>query len=65
LPPKAGVEWNVTRLPAEDGDVFEVSGGNTRDLVMIRLAGEWVWKRFVDGELQEIVSPRLKTDVRH
>jgi heparinase II/III-like protein len=63
LPSKAGVEWNVTRLPAEEGDEFEVTVGNTRDLVMIR-AGEWVWRRFTGGELRETVSPRIKTDVR-
>lgn len=59
LPRNAGVEWKVTEIEATDGRVFEVVGGKTRDLVMIR-SGEWVLKRFVDGQLQEIISPRTQ-----
>lgn len=55
LPQQAGVEWKVAEIQAEGGRAFEVSVGNTRDIVMIR-AGEWVWQRFIDGELQETLS---------
>jgi hypothetical protein len=64
LPRRATTAWKVAELDAEPGRAFEVSGGTTRDLVMIQ-AGEWVWKRFVGDQLQEIVSPAGKTDVRH
>lgn len=60
FPQKAGIEWRVTETEAEDGRALDVSQGNTRDLVMIR-SGQWVWKRFVDGELVEIVSPQTQT----
>ncbi|HEV2833965.1 MAG TPA: alginate lyase family protein [Pyrinomonadaceae bacterium] len=60
LPRKPGIEWRVTEMEAEEGRAFDVSQGKTRDLVMIR-SGQWVWKRFVDGELQEIVSPQTQT----
>ena len=52
LPRKAGIEWRVTETEAEEGRAFEVSRGKTRDVVMIR-SGQWLWKRFIDGELQE------------
>ncbi|HSK63614.1 MAG TPA: hypothetical protein VK893_07230, partial [Pyrinomonadaceae bacterium] len=35
-----------------------VSGGKTLDLVIIRAERfEWLWLRFVDEQLQEVVSP--------
>ena len=64
LPQTPGIGWRVTEIEASDGRAFEVVGGKTRDLVMIR-PGEWVWKRFVDGQLKEIVSPKTQTDVRY
>jgi hypothetical protein len=64
LPRKVGGDWKVTEIAAPEGRAFEVTGGKTRDLVMIR-SGEWVWKRFVDEQLKEIVSPQSQTDVRH
>ncbi len=63
LPQTPGVDWKVTEIDAPDGRAFEVVGGKTRDLVMIRVC-EWVWKRFVDGQLKEMVSPQTQTDVR-
>jgi len=64
LPRRSGFEWVIEEIEASDGRAFEVVGGKTRDLVMIR-SGEWVWKRFVDGQLQETVSPQKEADVRH
>ena len=64
LPRNSTTGWKVAELGAETGRTFEVSGGKTRDLVMIQ-AGDWVWKRFVGDQLQEIVSPVEKTDVRY
>lgn len=55
LPRKAGLEWRVIEKEGEEGRGFEVSRGQIRDIVMIR-SGQWLWKRFVDGELQETVS---------
>ena len=63
LPQAPEVGWKVTEMEAPDGRAFEVVGEKSQDLVMIR-AGEWVWKRFVDGQLKEIVSPQTQTDVR-
>ena len=60
LLPRNGIEWRVTEMEAEDGRAFEVVRGKTQDVVMIR-SGQWLWKRFVDGELQEIVSPQTET----
>ncbi len=60
LPRKAGIERQVIEIEAEEGRAFEVSRGKTLDVVMIR-SGQWLWKRFVDGELQEIVSPQTQT----
>ncbi|HEV8187592.1 MAG TPA: heparinase II/III-family protein, partial [Pyrinomonadaceae bacterium] len=64
LPRSTTMAWKVAELDSEPGRAFEVSGGKTRDLVMIQ-AGEWVWKRFVGDQLQEIVWPAGKTDVRY
>ena len=64
LPRAAGTERKVTEIEAADGRAFEVSGGKTRDLVMIR-AGEWVWKRFLGDQLQETLAPLGQRDVRH
>jgi len=64
LPRMTATPWGVTEIDGEGGRSFEVSGGKTRDLVMIQ-DGAWVWKRFVDNQLQEIVSTACKTDVRH
>ena len=64
LPQTSGAHRQVAEIEAADGRSFEVVGGKTRDLVMIR-AGEWIWKRFVDGQLKEIVSPQTQTNVRH
>jgi hypothetical protein len=63
LPRSATTSLRVSELTTESGRAFEVSGGKTRDLVMIQ-DGEWIWKRFVDNQLQEIISPGCKTDVR-
>lgn len=59
LLPRCGqFQWDVTQIPAEDGRVFAVSGGKTLDLVIIRAERfEWLWLRFVDEQLQEVVSP--------
>jgi hypothetical protein len=46
LPQQAETAWRVREIPAEDGRAFEVDGGNTRDLVMIR-GDEWRWVRSV------------------
>ena len=46
LPQNAETAWQVREIPAEDGRAFEVDGGKTRDLVMIR-GGEWRWVRSV------------------
>lgn len=56
LPRKFETEWTVTEIDAAGARAFVVSGGKTQDLVIIRSA-EWVWLRFVDEQLQEIVSP--------
>lgn len=63
FPQKAGVGWQVIEKKAEEGRGFEVSQGQIRDIVMIR-SGQWLWKRFVDGELQEVVSPQTQTLAR-
>ena len=57
FPRNPGVEWKVTEIEPQAGRTFEVTGGKTRDLVMIR-PGEWIWKRFGNGELQDTVSIR-------
>ena len=44
FPQTAGPEWKVKRVPGKDCAVFEVSGANTRDLVIIR-PGKWTVKR--------------------
>ena len=59
LPQEAGSDWRVTEKEAEEGRAFEVSRGKTLDVVMIH-SGQWIWKRFVDGELQEVVSPQTQ-----
>ena len=64
LPRTANTAWKVTEIDTGAGRSFEVSGAKTRDLVMIQ-PGEWLWKRFVGNQLQEIVSPAGKTDVRY
>jgi hypothetical protein len=44
LPLTSETAWQVREIPAEDGRAFEVGGGNTQDLVMIR-GDEWRWVR--------------------
>ena len=61
LPRSAEIEWRVIELEAEEGRAFEVSRAKIRDVVMIR-SGQWLWKRFVDGELQETVSPQTRSE---
>ncbi|HUE84277.1 MAG TPA: heparinase II/III-family protein, partial [Pyrinomonadaceae bacterium] len=67
LPGKAEIEWRVTEIPAQGGNAFTVSGANTMDLVMIRCDervetlgyvsdSEWLWIRFSNGKVQDIVS---------
>jgi hypothetical protein len=63
LPRNPGIEWRVIETATEEGRVFEVSQGQIRDIVMIG-SGQWLWKRFVDGELQETVSPPTQTFAR-
>jgi hypothetical protein len=59
LPQTSENRWKVSEVATSGGRAFEVYGGKTRDLVMIR-SGKWVWKRFIDGELQETISPRIQ-----
>jgi hypothetical protein len=61
LPQKAETGWTVEEIQSEDGRAFVVSGGKTRDLVIIR-AAEWHWIRFSDDQVQEVISPRINTD---
>ena len=61
LLPKTGIDWNVEEIDAPDGRAFQVSVGKHQDLVIIRQA-EWVWIRFLDGEVQEIISPRINAN---
>jgi hypothetical protein len=63
FPRQAGIEWRVIEMEAEEGRAFEISREKIRDVVMIR-SGQWLWKRFVDGELQESVSPPTQTFAR-
>ncbi len=64
LPKKDGIEWNVTEIEGQAGRAFAVSGGKTLDLVIIRSEErfEWLWLRFVDGQLRERFSPQNDTD---
>ena len=64
LPRDAESDWSVTEVPVPGGRAFAVSGGKTLDLVIIRPAErfEWLWLRFVNEQLQEIVSPQNDTD---
>ena len=64
LPRTTGNEWRVAELEAPDGRAFVVSGAKSQDLVIIRAAQsvEWLWIRFVNGEPNEIVSPRHTRD---
>lgn len=55
LPPKPGTEWTVTEIEAEDGRAFEVSGANSRDVVIIPRSGAWVWTRTIEGQVREYV----------
>lgn len=61
LPQKAETGWTVEEIQAEDGRAFVVSGGKTRDLVIIR-AAEWHWIRFSNDQVQEVISPRIYMD---
>ncbi len=56
----------MTEIPGQGGRAFAVSGGKTLDLVIIRPGErfEWLWLRFVNEQLQEIVSPQNDTDDR-
>jgi hypothetical protein len=49
LPQTSETAWQVREIPAEDGRAFEVDGGKTQDLVMIR-GDEWRWVRSVGGK---------------
>ena len=62
LPQKAGIELRVSEIEADGGRAFVVSGGKSLDLVMIR-AGEWVWMRLADGQVQETISTRGDADL--
>ena len=64
LPAKTETEWVVSEIPVKEGRVFAVSGGKTLDLVIIRPNErfEWLWLRFVDDQLQELLSPQNDTD---
>ena len=64
LPQKAGIEWDVTEINLAGGRSFAVSGGKTLDIVIIRPAErfEWFWLRFVNEQLEEIVSPQNDAD---
>jgi hypothetical protein len=64
LPPKTETEWVVSQIPVKEGRVFAVSGGKTLDLVIIRPDArfEWLWLRFVDDQLQELLSPQNDAD---
>jgi hypothetical protein len=46
LPQSAETTWQVKEIPAQDGRAFQVDGGKTQDLVMIR-GDEWQWVRSV------------------
>jgi len=56
VPRKLGVELKVREIEEHDGRAFEVSGGNSVDLVIIPQAGTWIWTRTIDGQVQETVS---------
>ncbi|HEX6715494.1 MAG TPA: hypothetical protein VF088_00200, partial [Pyrinomonadaceae bacterium] len=56
LPAKAGAEWVVREIEAQDGRAFEVHEGKSVDLVIIPAAGAWVWTRTIDGQVQETLS---------
>ena len=64
LPQQGGIEWNVVEITAQGGRAFAVHGGKTLDLVIIRPVErfEWLWLRFMNEQLQEIVSPQNETD---
>jgi hypothetical protein len=55
LPRTGEVAWKVAEIETIQGRAFEVSMGDTRDLVMIH-GGEWVWRRFIEDQLRETVS---------
>jgi hypothetical protein len=64
LPEQAGIEWNVVEIKDHGGRAFAVNGGKTLDLVIIRPVErfEWLWLRFRNEQLQEVVSPQNETD---
>ncbi len=64
LPRTAGNDWQVAEIATDGGRAFVVSGAKSQDLVIIRSAQglEWLWIRFVNGEPNEIVSPRHTRD---
>ena len=55
LPQTTETAWQVREVPAQDGRAFEVNGGKTQDLVMIR-GDEWRWVRSSGDEVEEIVT---------
>jgi hypothetical protein len=55
LPQTSETAWQVKEIPTEDGRAFEVNGGKTRDLVMIR-GDEWRWVRSSGDEVEEVVT---------
>jgi heparinase II/III-like protein len=55
LPQRTETTWQVREIPAQDGRAFEVDGGKTRDLVMIR-GDDWRWVRASGDEVEEVVA---------
>lgn len=67
LPQRGESEWRVTEIPAKGGQAFAVHRAKTLDLVMIRSDErmealgfvsdiEWLWMRFSNGKVQEIIT---------
>jgi hypothetical protein len=55
LPRKPGTEWSVTETEGEERRGFEVSGGNSRDTVIIPASGVWIWTRTSGGKVIDTV----------
>jgi hypothetical protein len=60
LPQAAGIEWEVEEIKHDGGRAFAVYGAKTVDLVIIQ--PEWLWLRFVDEQLHEVISPQNDTE---
>jgi Heparinase II/III-like protein/Heparinase II/III N-terminus len=63
LPQQTGIDRDVVEIEEPGGRAFAIYGGKTTDLVIIRSGErfEWLWIRFVNEQLQEIVSPQNDT----